>query len=178
MALWSVSGGSVSAGRKRSRAASTAATRSFLYAPRSKVIGSRPPGKPSPVGPASSRKRSSGRVRVGRPRPAAWSLDCRGSPVLVLVERERPRFERAALVPRQELDALLGLVEILGAAAREAHALLEDLEGLLQSEVAGLELVHDPLDTLERVLKLDVAHLASSPAPRARRARLRDAASR
>src|SRR5207247_1833028 len=95
MALCSVSGGSVSAGRTRSRAASTAATRSFMYAPRSKVIGARPPGK---------------------------SLGCRGSPLLVLVERERPRPERAALVPRQELDAFLGLVEILVAAARVTTA--------------------------------------------------------
>src|SRR5262249_47620838 len=56
--------------------------------------------------------------------------------------------------------------------------LLEDPERLLEPEIAGLELVHDPLEPLERILKLDVAHPALSLARRERRGRLREAGSR
>src|SRR6266851_3518106 len=116
------------------------------------------------------RTRRAGRARGRHPRRPR-DPSCRRrrrSLAFVLGDRKGLHLERATLVPRQELDALLGLIEIPGAVARQAHALLEDLEGLLQRETARLELIHDPLEALERVLKLDVAHLVLSPAPRGR----------
>ena len=73
---------------------------------------------------------------------------------------ERLGAERPALVPRQDLDPLLRLVQILGAAPGEAHAFLEDLERLLQRQIPRLELVHELLEALEGVLKPDVGHHA------------------
>ena len=61
---------------------------------------------------------------------------------------ERLGAEQPALVTRQDLDALLRLVQVLRAAPGEAHAFLEDLERLLQRQIPRLELVHDQLEAL------------------------------
>src|SRR5262245_25558127 len=117
-----------------------------------------------------------------RPRPPAPSCTRRDRSSLVVVlvgdDLEGLRAERSALVPRQQLDTLLGLVEVLRATTRQTHALLEDLERLLQPEIAVLELIYDLLEALECALKRDVGHLAPSLAPRARPASLRAAGSR
>src|SRR5262245_11303759 len=135
------------------------------------------------VASPEARSREAGGARAPhRPRPLAPSCTRRDRSSLVVVlvgdDLERLRAECSALVPGQQLDALLGLVEILRTAAREAHALLEDLERLLQPEIAGLELIYHLLEALECALKRDVGHPAPSPAPHARPASLRAAGSR
>src|SRR6185436_15812570 len=66
--------------------------------------------------------------------------------------------EHAGLVAREELDALLGVLEVLGAAPGHHHAFLERLERVLEGKMARLERVHDLLEARQGVLKFDVAH--------------------
>src|SRR5206468_11023130 len=86
---------------------------------------------------------------------------------------ERARAERAAVVPGEHLDALLGVLEVAGAAARQPDALLEDRQRFLERQVAGLEPAHDLLESRQTVFKLEVGHpapLCRSPARRGSRA--------
>src|SRR5262245_56384233 len=76
----------------------------------------------------------------------------------VLVDDQGIGAEQAGVVARQELDPLLGVLEVLGAAPGESHALFEDLERLLQWQVPGLEPIDDLLEALQGVLEFDVAH--------------------
>src|SRR5947208_1980637 len=111
-----------------------------------------------------TRREDTGRGRHPRrgPAPPCSSARPRSSlPVLVPLEGLGP--EETALVLGQELDALLGLLEVLGAATGESHAFLEDLERVLERQLARLEAVHDLPETLEGVLKLHVAHPVPGP---------------
>src|SRR5207244_10824456 len=85
-------------------------------------------------------------------------------------DREALALEEAACLREPERDARLGLVEVLGAVARERDAVLEGLERVLQHEGARLELAHALLQSGEAVLKLEVDHPPPSPRPRCSRA--------
>src|ERR1035441_7520041 len=50
----------------------------------------------------------------------------------------------------EHLDASLGLLELLAAGIAEAHAAFKQLEGALEREVAGFELLDDLLELVER----------------------------
>ena len=99
-------------------------------------------------------------------------LEIEAHPCLSSSHVEGLRAEQPALVLGEELDALLRFLEVLRAAAGEPHPFLEGLQRLLEGQVAGFERVHDLLEPRQRVLKLDVGHLAPSRPSRARPARL------
>src|SRR5437868_15448037 len=65
-----------------------------------------------------------------------------------------------ALVLDEDLDAALGVVEVAGAVAGQADALLEDLQRLFQRQVAGLQRADDLLETGQAVFKFEVGHHA------------------
>src|SRR6185369_5465866 len=98
-----------------------------------------------------------------RPRGRTRSLVALGLP------GERPRAEGAAVVLGEHLDALLGVLEVAGTASRQANALLEDLQRLLERQIARLEPAHDLLEPRQTVLKFEVGHPAPSSRSRARR---------
>src|SRR5437660_12822374 len=84
-----------------------------------------------------------------RPAAAALSDRLRGrrrSRLPLGLPGEGARAERAALVLGKHLDALLGVLEVAGAAPGQSDAFLEDPQRFLQRKVTGLEPAHDLLE--------------------------------
>src|SRR5207249_2319713 len=96
------------------------------------------------------------------PRAAAGRSDRISASFAVrpLVLRPRPagrleghELQLSPLSAAEHLDLALRLVELAGAVARQAHALLEQAQRGLQRQVASLQVLHDPLEAQKRVLE-------------------------
>ncbi len=110
--------------------------------------------------------------RLGRQHPVEGRVDQRPSRLQIRLEvrtahassspsqAKRPGGGGAGLVLDQHLDAALRFVEVARAVAGQRDALLEDLERVLQRQVARLQRAHDLLEPREAVLKLEVGHRA------------------
>src|SRR5262245_23559075 len=120
----------------------------------------------TPVPTARSRERKTtsasrphgGRLR-GRERPSERQLALGGLPAAQL---HGLGAGRRALLLHQPLDALLGLVQDLGELLLELHPLLVAGDRVLERKLAGLELGHDLLQPVHRLLEVELLAVTSA----------------
>src|SRR5262245_29066561 len=114
------------------------------------------------AGHALSGGRAASRAFSTRPRsrsPSAAPGSGRGVVIVGTRQRLRPRLplgvehDVPARVLDQHLDPALRLLELAVAEAREADALLVELQRLFEGEVALLQLLHDLLELLQGLLE-------------------------